>query len=178
MWWGRGWILCRRLPVGPSEGEGQGEGRRLHVIFLCLPPRVLRPVRVVKAIAPEPKASSPSPLKVPVITLPATQQGSPEGAQKSPGSQPHNGVASPVPQVSSSPAHTLTNGPTVPSSSPPSTSHAPPSPSPNCFKTPKVMTPRTPLSSEAALNPSDYKYVVEPVAEGLGKMLVASKQLR
>lgn len=128
--------------------------------------RVLRPMQVVKVIPPDPKSPPTSPVRVPVISLPPSV--SPLGPMTTDhSSTTQSGV------VFKTPPQPLTNGL-------PDTAHtaSPGEPSPNCFKTPKALTPRTPLTPQAALNPSGYKYVVETLEEPSVRMTVGSKQLR
>lgn len=125
--------------------------------------RVLRPIQVVKVIPPDPKSPPTSPVRVSVISLPPSV--SPSGPMTT-----DHPTTTPSGVVFKSPPQPLTNG--LPDTA------SPGEPSPNCFKTPKALTPRTPLTPQAALNPSGYKYVVETLEEPSVRMTVGSKQLR
>lgn len=118
--------------------------------------RLLRPATVVKVILPDPS----SPVRMPVISVPQSSTHTPPTP-----SSTAEGVRQPT--------QPLTNGI---SDSPPSASAA--SSSPNCFKTPKTPAPRTPLTPQASLPPSAYKYVVELEEELQAIMTVNSRQLR
>ncbi len=130
-----------------------------------LPPRVICSVRVVNTILPTPKVKSPSPIKVPVISLSPLKALPPLSPPRPAASDVKAAEESGVGSQSPTP-----NG--LPSSDGPRET----TPKTRSPRTPK--TPLPPLSAELSLNPMDYLYVVELIESPEVKLQVPAKQLR